>query len=276
MLQARQVSFIYPGASRPALAGLDFTLNKGELVALVGPNGSGKSTLARLLNGLLLPREGRVEIEGLDTRDRSALPEIRRRVGLVFQDPDNQLLAGTVEEDVAFGLENLGLEPGEIRRRVQEVMARLGLEELRECPPHRLSGGQKQRVALAGVLVMQPDYIILDEATSMLDPVGRRSVLSIIRELQASLNLGVLLITHLLEESLLADRVVVLHGGRVIAEGPPRAIFLAPEKLAMANLEIPEIVQLAERLRRAGLPLNRGLANGEEMAEELWRLKLKM
>ena len=273
MLEARQVSYTYPGAERPAVNALSLALAPGEFLALVGPNGSGKSTLARLLNGLLMPKTGTVSADGLDAADPAALQEVRRRVGLVFQDPDNQLLAGTVEEDAAFGLENLCLPPAEIASRVDSVLDRLGLTALRSRPPHRLSGGQKQRVALAGVLAMQPAYLILDEATSMLDAVARRQVLAAVAAVRASLGLGVLLITHRLEEALAADRVAIMESGRLTHCGPPAEVFAVPANLAAAGLEVPDLLKLLAKLRSAGKAPAGGCISGEELVAGLWRLK---
>jgi len=226
-----------------ALRGVSFVLREGEFVVLLGRNGSGKSTLAKHCNGLLVPRKGRVCVDGLDTRDESVLWEIRRRVGLVFQNPDNQLIATTVEEDVAFGPENLGLPPSEIRKRVDEALARVGMSEYRKREPHTLSGGQKQRVAIAGVLAMHPKYLVLDEATAMLDPEGREELLQLLRELRK--DVGILHITHNVEEALLADRVMVIDNGEIVAEGSPREVFLVGKDIEKWGLELPQIVEVA-------------------------------
>jgi energy-coupling factor transport system ATP-binding protein len=226
-----------------ALRGVSFVLREGEFVVLLGRNGSGKSTLAKHCNGLLVPRKGRVCVDGMDTRDESVLWEIRRRVGLVFQNPDNQLIATTVEEDVAFGPENLGLPPSEIRKRVDEALARVGMSEYRKREPHTLSGGQKQRVAIAGVLAMHPKYLVLDEATAMLDPEGREELLQLLRELRK--DVGILHITHNVEEALLADRVMVIDNGEIVAEGSPREVFLVGKDIEKWGLELPQIVEVA-------------------------------
>lgn len=229
--------------SSPVLRGISCTLREGEFVVLLGRNGSGKSTLAKHCNGLLLPKKGVVSVDGMDTRDASVLWEIRRRVGLVFQNPDNQLVATTVEEDVAFGPENLGLPPAEIRKRVDEALERVGMLEYKKREPHTLSGGQKQRVAIAGVLAMRPKYLVLDEATAMLDPEGRAELLALLRELRK--DVGILHITHNVEEALLADRVLVIDDGRIVAQGHPRDVFLVGKDIEQWGLELPQVVEVA-------------------------------
>ncbi|MBC7217761.1 MAG: energy-coupling factor transporter ATPase [Candidatus Caldatribacterium sp.] len=225
------------------LRGISCVLREGEFVVLLGRNGSGKSTLAKHCNGLLLPKRGFVFVDGMDTKDPSVLWEIRRRVGLVFQNPDNQLVATTVEEDVAFGPENLGLPPEEIRKRVDEALERVGMAEYKKREPHTLSGGQKQRVAIAGVLAMRPKYLVLDEATAMLDPEGRQELLELLQELRQEV--GILHITHNVEEALLADRVLVIDEGRIVAEGHPREVFLVGKDIERWGLELPQIVDVA-------------------------------
>ncbi|MCS7242057.1 MAG: energy-coupling factor transporter ATPase [Candidatus Caldatribacterium sp.] len=227
----------------PVLRGISCCFREGEFVVLLGRNGSGKSTLAKHCNGLLLPKRGSVLVDGMDTRDASVLWEIRRRVGLVFQNPDNQLVATTVEEDVAFGPENLGLPPAEIRRRVDEALEKVGMTEYRKREPHTLSGGQKQRVAIAGVLAMRPKYLVLDEATAMLDPEGRVELLQLLQELRSEV--GILHITHNVEEALLADRVFIIDEGSIVAEGPPREVFLIGKAIEQWGLELPQIVDVA-------------------------------
>ncbi|SMB88953.1 energy-coupling factor transport system ATP-binding protein [Thermanaeromonas toyohensis ToBE] len=272
MLCFRGVSFSYPGVPRPALQDVTFTLAPGEFVVVMGPNGSGKSTLTRLGNGLLLPAQGEVVVDGLNTKDPAALPRVRQRVGLVFQDPDNQMVAATVEEDVAFGPENLGLPPEEIKRRVEEALDTLGIANLRHRPPHRLSGGQKQKVALAGILAMEPQYILLDEATAMLDPRSREEVLGLLNFLCREQGIGLLLVTHLPEEALVADRVVVLYEGVIWKEGTPEEVFSQPEELVERGLEAPQTVLLAQRLARRGLKLPYKALRPEELAQALWTL----
>lgn len=272
MLCFKGVSFFYPGALRPALQGVTLTLAPGELLVVMGPNGSGKSTLVRLGNGLFLPAEGEVVVEGLNTRAAEDLPQIRRLVGMVFQDPDNQLVAATVEEDVAFGPENLGLPPAEIEEKVERALTTLGIAELRHRPPHRLSGGQKQKVALAGILAMEPRYILLDEATAMLDPRSREEVWNLLQFLCREKGLGIMLVSHLPEEAIVADKVALLYEGSIVRAGTPREIFGRPEELKAFGLEAPAISLLANRLSRRGLPLSSGLLTPEEMAQALWDL----
>ncbi|MDP8923824.1 MAG: energy-coupling factor transporter ATPase [Chloroflexota bacterium] len=224
----------------PALRGVSLTVRDGERVAVVGANGSGKSTLARLLNGLLLPTGGQVRVGGLDTRDPAGRREIRQAVGMVFQNPDNQLVATIVEEDVAFGPENLGLPSDEIRARVDAALALLGLEELRHRPPHLLSGGQKQRVAIAGALAMRPHVLVLDEETALLDPVGRAEVRAAVARLHAE-GTAIVQVTHFMEEAVAADRVLVMAGGRVVLEGPPRVVFARQAELRALRLDVPQV-----------------------------------
>lgn len=240
------------GRPVPALRGIDLEIAAGEHVALIGPNGSGKSTLARLLNALLLPTSGRVFVKGMDTADPAFRQAIRQTVGMVFQNPENQFVATVVEEEVAFGPENLGVPEEELRARVEWALRVTGLSELRHRSPAHLSGGQKQRLALAGVLAMRPEVLILDEATSMLDPAGRRAVREIVAELHAA-GMAVVSITQAMEEAAEAQRVIVLHEGRVALEGPPSRVFADPERLYALGLDLPPMVHLA-RMLRAHIP----------------------
>ncbi|WP_258358881.1 energy-coupling factor transporter ATPase [Moorella sulfitireducens (nom. illeg.)] len=272
MIEVQGVTFFYPGTREPALENISLTIRPGEFLAITGPNGSGKSTLARLLNGLLRPGKGRVLVDGLDTADAASLVEIRRRVGMVFQDPDNQLVAATVEDDVAFGPENLGLPPAAVRQRVAAALEAVELADLKTRPPHRLSGGQKQRLALAGVLAMEPVYLVLDEATAMLDPVGREEVLKKVLALRREKGLAVILITHFMEEAALAERMLVLNEGRIILSGPPADVLQQEEGLAKAGLKAPAIVALGKSLRQAGVKLPASIVTVEEMARALWKL----
>lgn len=259
-----------------ALRGVDLEIREGEFVALLGPNGCGKTTLGKHLNALLLPTSGEVRVEGLLTSDPANLWEVRRRVGMVFQDPDRQMVASVVEEEVAFGPENLGIPPEEIRRRIGWALEALDLEPLRKAEPHLLSGGQKQRVAIASVLVMEPRCLVMDEPTAMLDPVGRREVLQAVHALRKQLSLTVLYVTHHMEEVLQADRVLAMQEGRVIMEGSPQEIFARAEELRAVGLDIPTQVELALRLRRAGAALPAGLLGEEALADALlalWRDK---
>ena len=232
-----------------ALRDVSLSVGEGERVAIVGANGSGKSTLARLLNGLLLPTGGAVRVGGLETRDLGSRRAIRQTVGMVFQNPDNQLVATIVEEDVAFGPENLGLPSAEIRARVDAALALLELEELRLRPPHLLSGGQKQRVAIAGALAMRPRVLVLDEATALLDPAGRSEVRAAVAQLHAG-GTAIVQVTHFMEEAVTADRVLVMAGGRIALHGPPREVFARQAELRALRLDVPQVAQLAERLSR--------------------------
>ena len=253
IIQMEGLRFAYPDSERSAVAGVDLQIARGSFVAVLGHNGSGKSTLSKLMNGILVPTEGRVLVNGVDTRDESRLLEVRRTVGMVFQNPDNQIVASVVEDDVAFAPENLGVEPAEIRQRVDEALQRVGMYAFRLHAPHLLSGGQKQRVAIAGVLAMRPDCIILDEPTAMLDPIGRREVLGAVRELRRGRGMTVVLITHHMEECIYADRLIVMSGGRVEMDGTPRQVFSQVEKLRGLGLTVPETVSLLDGLNRSGI-----------------------
>lgn len=276
-IDVNQVSFAYPappqGEALLALDQVSLTVHRGEFVAVLGMNGSGKSTLARHLNALLLPREGRVLVDEMDTADEKYLWAIRDRVGMVFQNPDNQIVAALVEEDVAFGPENQGCPPAEIRRRVKESLTAVGMLHLRERAPHLLSGGQKQRVAIAGALALRPACLVLDEPTAMLDPSGRAEVLEVVRRLNRDLGMAVVWITHFMEEAALADRVVVMAGGEVQLEGNPREIFTHPERLRELRLDVPPAVAAAERLRARGVELPSGLLTMDELVEALCQLR---
>ena len=252
-----------------ALQGVDLTVERGEFVALVGSNGSGKSTLARHFNGLLLPTAGRVWVDGLLTSDPRQLWQVRQRVGMVFQNPENQLVASTVEEDVAFGPENHTLPPDEIRRRVDEALSVVGLEDYRTHPPQMLSGGQKQLVAIAGALATRPACIVFDEPTSMLDPPGRRQILEIIRRLNAEESLTVVLITQAMDEAAAARRVLVMDAGRIVMDGPPEEIFEQRERLKALRLSLPPAAEIAQQLRDRGLTLPLGLLTVEALAGAL-------
>lgn len=282
LIQFHGVGFSYPAGGR-ALEGVSFSVAPGEFVAVAGANGSGKSTLARLCNGLLLPSEGEATVAGVGLgpdapqAGDASLWRLRQQVGLVFQHPDNQLVAATVEEDVAFGPENLGLPPAEIRRRVEGALRLVGLQTLRDRPPHRLSGGQKQLVAIAGVLAMEPQILILDEPTAMLDPRAAATVLEVVHRLHREKGLTVLWITHRMEEVARAQRVLVLSGGRLAADTTPTALFSGQAfpgdgdgGLARFGLELPDVALLAHRLRQRGLPLPPMAGTVEEMVEALW------
>lgn len=274
LIEIRQLTHVFnPGQPDQveALRGVDLAVGRGELLAIIGANGSGKSTLARHLNALLLPTSGEVRVAGLRTDDPGVVWEIRRLVGMVFQNPDNQLVATTVEEDVAFGPENLGLPRAEIARRVEEALRAVGMWERRHDAPHRLSGGQKQRVAIAGVLAMGPACIVLDEATAMLDPAGRAEVLATVKRLHRERGMTVVLITHFMDEAALADRVVVMERGRVLLVARPRELFQRVEWLRRHGLDVPPMTDLADRLRRRGWPLPPGILSVPDMVKALCR-----
>ena len=255
VIQFENVHFSYPGDERESLHGVDLSIERGSFVAVLGQNGSGKSTLAKHMNAILVPDEGRVLVDGIDTADESRILDVRRRVGMVFQNPDNQIVANVVEDDVAFAPENLGVEPKEIRQRVDASLRLVGMYEHRQHAPHLLSGGQKQRVAIAGVIAMKPEIIVLDEPTAMLDPQGRREVVDTVFSLCRSRGMTVILITHHMEECIDADRVLVLSKGRLTADGTPAEIFSDKALLEREGLEEPETARLLRQLRAAGMKL---------------------
>ena len=254
------------------LCGVDLAIEEGSFVAILGHNGSGKSTLAKHMNAILLPSGGTVYVDGMDTADDSRLLDIRRTVGMVFQNPDNQIVANVVEEDVAFAPENLGVPPEEIRRRVDDALKAVGMYEFREHAPHLLSGGQKQRVAIAGVIAMAPRCIVLDEPTAMLDPVGRREVLDTVKKLNREKGVTVVLITHHMDEAAQADRLVVMSGGKVVADGAPKEVFQHVEELRSVGLTVPETTELLWELRQGGLDLPLDALSDDECAQALFRL----
>jgi energy-coupling factor transport system ATP-binding protein len=258
-LTCDQVKFSYEtgenGESHEVLHGVSLGIRKGEFVALLGHNGSGKSTLAKHFNAMLLPSGGKVYVDGLDTMDESLKIEIRRRVGLVLQNPDNQLIASVVEEDVAFGPENLGIAPPEIRRRVDDALKAVEMYDYRLNAPYKLSGGQKQRVAIAGIIAMQPDCIVLDEPTAMLDPRGRTEVLDTIHKLNREKGITIVLITHYMDEAVGADRVVVMDDGKILTQGTPREVFSQVQLLKNHQLDVPQATELVWRLRSEGYDL---------------------
>lgn len=276
MIELRDVSYAYApeqdGADAPgALHGVSLTVEDGEMLAIVGHNGSGKSTLAKHLNALLLPTAGTVLVDGMDTRDEQNVLEIRRRVGLVFQNPDNQLVTTIVEEDVGFGPENLGLPPEQIRARVAEALETVGMAAHAREATYALSGGQKQRVAIAGMLAMQPEVLVLDEATAMLDPRGRQDVLDVVERLHRERGMTVVMITQYMEEAARCGRVAVMNGGRLVAQGAPHEVFGRAEALRAAGLEPPEAVQLREALRQGGMPVDGDPITLEELADAICR-----
>ncbi len=252
------------GGKFSVLGGIDLEINRGEFLAVLGHNGSGKSTLAKHFNAILVPTSGKVWIEGYDTSDESVTFDIRRRVGMVFQNPDNQMVANIVEEDVAFAPENLGVPPEEIRRRVDSALEAVGMSAFKKHAPHMLSGGQKQRIAIAGVLAMQPDIIVLDEPTAMLDPSGRREILDAVKKLNREQKMTVVLITHYMDEAVQADRVVVIDNGRIKMDGKPTEVFPQVEQLKALGLDVPQATELIYRLNRAGVKLNPQVLDSEE------------
>lgn len=275
IIQTEGLRFAYAeeGAVNPfVLDGVSLDIEEGSSVAVLGHNGSGKSTLAKHLNAILLPSGGKVYVDGIDTADEDKLLDIRRTVGMVFQNPDNQIVANVVEEDVAFAPENLGVPPAEIRRRVDDALKAVGMYEYREHAPHLLSGGQKQRVAIAGVIAMAPRCIVLDEPTAMLDPIGRAEVMKTIRELNRSSGVTVVLITHHMDEAAQADRLVVMAKGRVVADGTPRKVFQRVEELKAVGLTVPETTELLWQLRQAGVDVPLDALSDEECAQALFDL----
>lgn len=271
MLELNNVSYRYEGAAQNALSGVTMTIEDGEMLAIVGHNGSGKSTLAKHLNGLLLPTGGNVTIDGMDTKNEDALLAIRQRVGMVFQNPDNQLVTTIVEEDVGFGPENLGVPPKEIRGRVDAALESVGMTAYADKASHALSGGQKQRIAIAGMLAMQPEVLVLDEATAMLDPEGRREVLEIVKRLHRETGLTVVMITQFMEEALSCDRVVVMGGGKLQFSGTPREVFRRSAELRALGLDVPETVWLRDALIEGGMPLLGDPMTITETADAIWQ-----
>ena len=261
------VHYTYPADEKESLCGVSLSIEKGSFVAVLGHNGSGKSTLAKHMNGILIPDEGRVLVEGLDTADEEHIIDVRRRVGMVFQNPDNQLVANVVEDDVAFAPENLGVEPQEIRKRVNASLRLVGMYEYRMHAPHLLSGGQKQRVAIAGVIAMQPDIIVLDEPTAMLDPQGRREVVDTVFSLCRTRGMTVVYITHHMDECIDAERLIVMSNGCVMADGKPADIFANAELLRREGLEQPETARLLQDLRASGMRLDGEPLSVEDCAE---------
>lgn len=253
----------------PAVKDFSLSIEKGEFVAILGHNGSGKSTLAKLANGLLLPEKGRVLVDGMDTVNEEDDIKIKQTVGVVFQNPDNQIVATIVEEDVAFGPENLGIEPTEIRRRVDNALKTVGMYEYRKHGPHKLSGGQKQRVAIAGIIAMEPRCIILDEPTAMLDPIGRRDVMNAIKRLNRELGITVVFITHYMEEAVEADRIIVMDDSKLLMDGTPKQVFADTEKIRSIGLDVPQTCQLSEMLRADGIELKNDLLSIDELVENI-------
>ena len=259
-------------SKKRAVNKVDFEVNEGEFIAILGHNGSGKSTIAKHINALLVPSGGTLWVNGKDTAKEEYLWDIRSDVGMVFQNPDNQIIGTVVEEDVAFGPENLGVPTEEIWKRVESSLKSVGMLEYREASPNKLSGGQKQRVAIAGVLAMKPKCIVLDEPTAMLDPVGRKEVIQTVRELQKTEGITIILITHYMEEVIEADKVIVMEGGSVLLEGTPKEVFCEVELLEKHRLDVPQVTRMAYELKKEGIMLSEGILTMEELVEELWQL----
>jgi energy-coupling factor transport system ATP-binding protein len=275
-IHVENVTFRYgtddPLSLKEALSGVSLAVEKGEFVALLGHNGCGKSTLAKHFNAMLLPTSGKVFVAGMNTTEEALKYEIRRRVGLVLQNPDNQLVASIVEEDVAFGPENLGVPPKEIRQRVDDALKAVEMYDYRLAAPYKLSGGQKQRVAIAGIIAMQPECIVLDEPTAMLDPRGRTEVLDTIHKLNRELGITIVLITHYMDEAVTADRVVVMDSGRILTEGTPKEVFSKVELLKQHHLDVPQATELCYRLRACGCQVPLGILDAEECVGILEKL----
>ena len=269
------VHYTYPGDELESLCGVDLTIEKGSFVAVLGHNGSGKSTLAKHMNAILVPDAGRVLVDGIDTADEARVLELRRRVGMVFQNPDNQIVANVVEDDVAFAPENLGVEPKEIRRRVDASLRLVGMYDYRMHAPHLLSGGQKQRVAIAGVIAMQPEIIVLDEPTAMLDPQGRKEVVDTAYALCRARGMTVVFITHHMDECIDADRLIVLSNGSVAADGRPAEVFANRALMEREGLDVPETTRLLGELRAAGMLLPEERLDVEGCADEIARERLR-
>lgn len=267
-IEVKNVSFSYDERGN-ILEDFSLNIEKGTFVAILGHNGSGKSTLAKLFNGLNIPEKGKVYVDGVDTSDEDKTIEIRNKVGLVFQNPDNQIVATIVEEDVAFGPENLGLPREEIRKRVDESLELVGMTEYLHHEPHKLSGGQKQRVAIAGILAMQPDCIVFDEATAMLDPRGRKDIMTIIKRLNRELKKTVILITHYMDEASQADRVVVINEGKKLVDGTPEDVFCQVELLKGVGLDVPQPTELIYKLKKAGIAFDDGIIHTEECVKAI-------
>lgn len=259
-----------------AVDGVDLAVKAGDFIAILGHNGSGKSTLAKHINAILIPTEGTLYVDGKDTRDESKVWEIRQAAGMVFQNPDNQIIGTIVDEDVGFGPENMGLPREEIWRRVEKSLKAVGMWEYRSHSPNKLSGGQKQRVAIAGVVAMEPKCIVLDEPTAMLDPNGRKEVIRTVRELNRTQGVTVILITHYMEEVIHADRVIVMDDGKIVMQGTPREIFSQVEKLKSYRLDVPQVTLLAHELKQAGLDLPDGILSVKELTEALERCRKEM
>ncbi len=271
IVSVKDVTFSYE-ENVPVIKNLSLEIEEGKYIAIIGHNGSGKSTLAKLLNGLLAVDGGDIQVDGLSVLDKDNLFEIRKRVGVVFQNPDNQLIASIVEDEVAFGVENIGLSREEMAKRIDFALASVGMEKFKKHTPSRLSGGQKQRIAIAGVLALMPKVLVLDESTAMLDPKGRKEVLEVVKKLNKEQNITVIAITHYMEETVFADQIVVLDKGKIAMQGAPKEVFSKKEQLIELGLELPPATALADKLRQAGVPLQDGILTAEQLGEELCKL----
>ncbi len=271
-IQVENVEYMYEESSDKVLKGISLEVRKGEFLAVLGHNGSGKSTLAKLLNALYVPTSGRIVVCGMNTSDDTLTWDIRQKAGMIFQNPDNQIVATVVREDVAFGLENMGVPHDEMVTRIDQALEAVHMTSRADSAPHMLSGGQKQRVAIAGVLAMQPDILIADESTAMLDPMGRKEVLDVIHRLNREKGITVVWITHYMEEAAEADRVIVMNNGNVALTGTPREVFSHVNEMRQMHLDVPHMTDLANDLRNDGMPLSAGILTVEEMTEEVCRL----
>lgn len=266
------LDFKYDGEDEFVLKDINISFKQGEMTAVLGHNGCGKSTFAKHLNAILLPSGGKVYVDGIDTKDENRIYDIRQRVGMVFQNPDNQIVATIVEEDVAFALENLGVEPNEIRRRVDEALKAVGMYEYRMHAPHQLSGGQKQRVAIAGIIAMRPRCIVLDEPTAMLDPKGRAEVMKTVKELNSKYGITIILITHYMEEAAQCERIIVMDKGKVLMDDSPKQVFSRVEELKSVGLDVPQVTELIYELNKYGLKLDTHIINENECCDALLTL----
>lgn len=272
IIKLQNVSYIYPNSTKEVLRGIFLEIYEGQLITILGPNGSGKSTLARVLNGLLLPSNGQAVIDNIDTQKaKKDMWKIRRNIGIVFQNPDNQIVGNTVEEDIAFSLENFGIERTEIRERIDEVLAKLDICDLKNHDPNYLSGGQKQKIAIAGVVALKPKVIIFDEATSMLDPEGKKELLTVMQRLNQEEGTTIIQITHSIEEALLSDRIIIMNEGEIVSDDTVEAVLRNRELLLANGLDVPLAVEISHRLSNKGYKL-KSLISNEELVEELWKL----